>query len=219
MQRASGLSRGEAAQEPGSGGVRRGCSAPAGADTPPRRAPHSGEEREKRRRAPQGELSAAPSTGGARGTKGRPSERSSPRRGSRLSRYKSSDRKIPRGVPAAERRGRGPAPARRPRTSCVSVPGSGLQFPPLLPPAKGARPLARASPEAGWAPLSVRIGPAANLRTNGVHPCPRPRLLPRRRRVTAPSSRCALRDPRPLRVRSRAAAAACNLRRQDVAGG
>lgn len=59
-----------------------------------------------------------------------------------------------------------------PRTSCVSVPGSGLQFPLLLPPAEGTRPSARAGPKAGWEPLAVRIGPAEYSWTNGAGPGP-----------------------------------------------
>lgn len=74
------------------------------------------------------------------------------------------------GVGGGERPPRSHAPARRPRTSCVSVPSSRLKFPLLLPPAKRARPLARAGPEAGPVLLAARIGPAAYLRTNGVPP-------------------------------------------------
>lgn len=58
-----------------------------------------------------------------------------------------------------ERSPRSHAPARRPRTSCVCVPGSWLKFPLLLPPAKRARPLARAGPKPGrppWPPGLVR---------------------------------------------------------------
>ena len=120
-------SRGAAAQEPSFGGVRRGCSELAGADTPPRWAPRSGGEREKRRRAPQGASTRRTAEAGREGQRG--ALLRAPRRGSRLSRYKSSSRKIPRGVPAAEGWGsdpRGHAPACRPRTWCVSVPGSRL---------------------------------------------------------------------------------------------
>lgn len=52
--------------------------------------------------SPAGCAHPAHGRGGAGGTKGRPPERSPPRRGSKLSPYKSSSRKIPREVPAAE---------------------------------------------------------------------------------------------------------------------
>lgn len=137
--------------------------------------------------------SLVPLTGRDGGTKGRPAEGSLSRRGSRPPPHRSPSRKMPPrapcclGVGGGERPPRSHAPARRPRTSCVSVPSSRLKFPLLLPPAKRARPLARAGPEAGPVLLAAWIGPAAYLRTNGVRPCPRPRPLPRRGRATAVS--------------------------------
>lgn len=51
-----------------------------------------------------------PLAGGAGGTKGRPPQRSPPHWGSRLSQYKRSGRKIPRGDPAAGEGGQQPRP-------------------------------------------------------------------------------------------------------------
>lgn len=95
-----------------------------------------------------------------------------------------------------------------------------LQFPPLLLPAQGTRPLARAGPGTGHAPLTARIGLAVHSRTNGVRPGNRSRPLPqaRARDPSVPPVR-ALGSPPPPRAQLPAAAAACNLRRQDVAGG
>lgn len=202
MEGASGL-RLEARppRNPAAAGCTGSCSAPSQARSPaPSRSGHASspckrrsgrEERsggEPRRGAP---ILGAPHRRGG-GTKGRPPERSLPLRGSRLSPYRRLGRKMSRGFPAArgvgwggERSPHSHAPAHRPRTSCVSVPGSRLKFPLLLPPAKRARPLARAGPKARSAPLAAWIGPTAYPRTYGVRSCPRPRPLLRRGRATA----------------------------------
>lgn len=94
--------------------------------------------------------------------------------------------------------------ARHPRTSCVSVPRARLRFPPLLLQAKG---------HAHWrAQVPRPLGPSRCpdwldkvLKSQWRSRLPLATPLPRRGRATAPSLRCALQAPRPLRAR-------CSLR-------
>lgn len=175
--------------------------------------------------SPAGRAHPAHSRGGAGGTKGRPPEGSAPGFKA-VTVQKLQQENTPRGP---SRGGVGERPARpRPGLPPSDVVRQRARLSALIsapPPARqGDTPIGTRRPQAEWESLTVRIGRAAYPRTNDACLCPRPRPFPRGGRATAPSRRCALRDPRPLRVRGSArlpatAAAACNLRRQDVAGG
>lgn len=130
--------------------------------------------------------------------------------------------KGPAGFPL--RKARSPAlrrytEARHPRTSCVSVPRVRLRFPPLLQHAQGHAHWRAQVPRASrtfWRPgLAVESTqePMASASASGHAPTQaraRDRTVPPVRAPGSPPPSCALLP---------AAAAASNLRRQDVAGG
>lgn len=166
---------------------------------------------------------SAPIPGGRRGRgwrdNGTPSLAFAPSPGLRLSPYKRSGRKIPRGFPAAREGGPRPTPPPPDDVRQRARSPAPISAPP--PAGKGARPLARAGPEAGrpllrpglargcaptdqWRPPLSSVTPPSQARARDRS------ILPVRAPRSPPPSRAQL---------PAAAAAACNLRRQDVAGG
>lgn len=137
-------------------------------------------------------------------------------------RTKAPARKGPAGFPLREARAlalRRYTAARHPRTSCVTVPRAGLRFPPRLLPVQGHAHWRAQVPR----PVEPSGGPdwrARALQSQWRSRMPLATPLPgaRARDRTVPLVR-APGSPPPSCALLPAAAAACNLRRQDVAGG
>lgn len=216
-------SRGAAAQEPSFGGVRRGCSELARADTPPRWAPRSGGEREKRRRAPQGAPTRRTAEAGREGQRGALLSARLRAGVQGCHRTKAPAGKYPAG--SQPLRGGGATRAATPQPAALgrgasACPAHGSNFRPSSrrqggTPIGTRRPLGRVGVShcEDW-PGRV---PANQWRQSLSSTTPLPQRRARDRSiqpVRAPGS------PPPPRARlPAAAAAACNLRRQDVAGG